>query len=161
MSGRKLYDYLVRALLIIATLALILMATIIAVNILGRSLFGKPILGTIEIAGLAGVVFASIAVPFVEKERRNVFMEVLVTKFPPRMKAFTDAFVLLVSLGVIGVLTWAMFRESNYSASYTEVTTVMRIPVAPFKYIWSVGAALLSAVLLWNIIESLRKGFKR
>ncbi len=161
MSGRKLYEYLVRALLIIATLALILMATIIAMNILGRTLFGKPVLGTIEIAGLAGVVFASIAVPFVEKEHRNVLVEVVVTRFPPRVKAFTDAFVLLVSLGVVGILTWAMFRESRYAASYTEVTTVMRIPIAPFKYVWSVGATLLSAVLLWNVIESVKKGLKR
>ncbi len=160
MSGRKLYDYLVRALLIIATLALILMATIIAINILGRSLFGKPILGTIEIAGLAGVVFASIAVPFVEKEHRNVLMEVVVTKLPPRVRAFTDAFVLLVSLGVVGILTWGMFRESQYSASYTEVTTVMRIPMAPFKYVWSVGATLLCVILLWNVIKSVKKGLK-
>lgn len=161
MSGRKLYGYLVKALLILATLALILMAVIIAMNILGRTIFGKPILGTIEIAGLAGVVFASIAVPFVEKEHRNVLMEVVVTKFPPRVKAFTDAFVLLLSLGIVGILTWGMFRESQYSASYTEVTTVMRIPVAPFKYVWSVGATLLSAIILWNVIESVKRGLKR
>ena len=161
MSGPKLYDYVVKALLILATLALIAMATIIATNILGRTLFGKPILGTIEIAGLAGVVFATIAVPFVEKEHRNVVMEVVASRFPRRMKAFTDAFVLLVSLGAVGVLTWAMFRESQHAASFGEATTVMRIPLAPFKYIWSVGAALLCIVLLWNIIVSVKKGLKR
>lgn len=161
MSGSKLYDYVVKALLILATLALIAMATIIAMNILGRTLFGKPILGTVEIAGLAGVVFAAIAVPFVEKEHRNVVMEVVSSRFPPRMKGFTDAFVLLVSLGAVGVLTWAMFRESQLAASFAEATTVTRIPLAPFKYIWSVGATLLCIVLLWNIIVSVKKGLKR
>lgn len=161
MSGPKLVELLVRALLILATLALVVMAAIIAMNILGRTLFGRPILGTIEIAGVAGVVFASIAVGYVEKQRRNVVMEVICARFPPRMKAFTDAFVLLLSLGAIGILTWAMFREAHHAASFSETTLVMRIPLAPFKYVWSVGATLLGIVLLYNLVTSVRKGLKR
>ena len=88
-------------------------------------------------------------------------MEVVVTRFPPRTRAFTDAFVLLLSLGAIGILTWEMFKESRYAASFGEATLVMGIPLAPFKYIWSVGAALLCIVLLWNIVICVKKGLKR
>ena len=82
MNASKLIALLTRVLLIIATLAMVVMATIIAMNILGRSLFSRPILGTIDIAGLAGVVFASIAVGYTEWERRNVLVEVVVAKIP-------------------------------------------------------------------------------
>lgn len=161
MNASKLIALLTRVLLIIATLAMVVMATIIAMNILGRSLFSRPILGTIDIAGLAGVVFASIAVAYTEWERRNVLVEVVVARFPPRVKAFTDAFVLLLSLAIIGVLTWAMFKEAAYAASFSQTTLITKLPLAPFKYVWSVGAALLGAILLWHVIESVRKGLKR
>jgi TRAP-type C4-dicarboxylate transport system permease small subunit len=77
------------------------------------------------------------------------------------MKAVTDAFVLLLSLGVVGIMTWAMFRDAGRAASADETTLVMRIPLAPFKYIWAVGVGLLALVILKNIIGSVRKGVKR
>jgi TRAP-type C4-dicarboxylate transport system permease small subunit len=161
VSGTKVADYVIKALLALAVLALIVVATVIVLNILGRTFFGAPILGTIEYAGVAAVIFAAVAVPFVEKEHRNVIMEVVCNRFPPRMKAFTDAFVLLLSLGAVGVMTWAMFREAGHAASSDETTLVMRIPLAPFKYIWAVGVGLLALVILKNIIDSVRKGVKR
>ena len=161
MNASKLMALLTRVLLITATFAMVVMATIIAMNILGRSLFGRPILGTIDIAGLAGVVFASIAVGYTEWERRNVVMEVIVARFPPRVKAFTDAFGLLLSLGIIGVLTWAMFKEAAYAASFSQTTLVTKLPLAPFKYVWSIGATLLGAILLRNAIVCIVRGFKR
>jgi len=161
VSGTKVADYVVKALLTLAVLALIVVATVIVVNILGRTFFSAPILGTIEYAGVAAVIFSAVAVPYCEKSHRNVIMEVVCNRFPPRIKAFTDAFVLLLSLVAAGVMTWAMFREAGRAASADETTLVMRIPLAPFKYIWAVGVALLAVVLLWNMITSARKGVKR
>lgn len=161
MSGGKLIERLVRVLLIVAILALIVMATIIALNVLGRALLGKPILGAIDIAGLAGVVFASVAIGYVESQHRNVIMEVVSARFPARVKAFTDAFGLLLSLVVIGVLTWAMFGAAHEAATSSETTLVTRIPLAPFKYIWAVGATLLSIVLIKNMVASVIRGIKR
>jgi TRAP-type C4-dicarboxylate transport system permease small subunit len=161
MNVSRCIEFVVRALLVLASIALVVMATIIAFNIFGRALFHRPILGTIEYAGVAGVIFASVAVGYVEKQRRNVVMEVVSSKLPPRVKAFTDAFGLLLGLGIIGVLTWAMFREAAYAASYGQTTLVMGIPLAPFKYIWAVGTALLCVALLNNIVQCIRRGVKR
>jgi TRAP-type C4-dicarboxylate transport system permease small subunit len=161
MNQPKFIKRLTGVFLAIGTIALIVMATIIALNVLGRSFLGKPILGTLDISGLAGVVFATVAVPFVESQRRNVVMEVVSARFPPRLQAFMNAFVLALGLGACGLVTWAMVKESMRSASFSEATLISRIPVAPFKYIWSVGVALLCIILLRNIVASVIKGLKR
>jgi TRAP-type C4-dicarboxylate transport system permease small subunit len=161
MDGAKFVQYVIRVLLVIAALALIAMMAIITINVLGRMFLKSPIFGALEIAGLAGIVLSSIAIPYVEKERRNVLVEILVDKLPPRVKGFTDAFVLLLSLGVVVVLSYAMIKESLHAASFGEETLVLQLPTTPFKFIWSIGTLLLCVVLLLNIILSIRKGVKR
>ena len=161
MDGAKFVQYIIRVLLIIAALALIAMMVIITGNILGRIFISTPILGAVEIAGLFGIVLSSIALPYVEKERRNVIVEILADKFPPRLRGFTDAFVFLLSLGGIAAMSWAMFNESFHAASFGEETGVLRIPTTPFKFIWSIGILLLCVVIIVNIISSIRKGVKR
>lgn len=161
MNTSRCIEFVVRVLLVIAAAALVAMATIITLNIFGRALFRSPIMGTVEYAGVLGVVFASVAIGYVEKHRRNVVMEVISSKFPPRAKEFTDAFGLLLGLVIIGVLSWAMFGEAGYAFSYRETTVVMGVPLWPFKYIWAVGAAILCLALLYNMVQCIRRGVKR
>jgi TRAP-type C4-dicarboxylate transport system permease small subunit len=161
MDGTKLVQYIVRVLLVIAAIALIAMMVVITGNILGRIFFSAPILGAIEIGGLAGVILSSIAIGYVEKKRRNVLVEILADKFPPRVRGFTDAFVLLLSLGAVAALSYAMFTDSFYAAGFGEETYVLEIPTTPFKFIWSIGTALLGVVLIGNIVISIRRGVKR
>ncbi|MEJ2739316.1 MAG: TRAP transporter small permease [Dehalococcoidia bacterium] len=161
MDGTKFIQYVIRVLLIIAAIALVAMMVIISTNVLGRVFLHSPIFGALEISGLAGIILASVAIPYVEKERRNVHVEILVDKFPPRIRGFSDAFVLLLSLGAVAVLSYAMIRESLHAASFGEETLVLALPTTPFKFIWSIGTILLCVVLLVNIITSIMKGMKR
>lgn len=161
MDGTKFVQYVVRVLLVISAIALIAMMVIITTNVLGRVFLNSPIFGAIEISGLAGIVLASVAIPYVEKERRNVHVEILVDKFPPRVKGFTDAFVLLLSLGAVAVLSYAMIKESFHAASFGEETLVLELPTTPFKFTWTIGTLLLCVVLLTNVITSFIKGMKR
>jgi TRAP-type C4-dicarboxylate transport system permease small subunit len=161
MDGTKFVQYIVKVLLVIAAIGLIAMMVVITGNILGRVFLSTPILGALEIGGLAGIVLSSVAIGYVEKERRNVLVEILADKFPPRVRGFTDAFVLLLSLGAVAVMSYAMFDESMYAAGFGELTYVLEIPSTPFKFIWSFGTLLLCVVIISNIVISIRRGVKR
>ena len=58
-------------------------------------------------------------------------------------------------------MSYAMFTESFYAAGFGEETYVLEIPTAPFRFIWSIGLALLCVVLIANIVISIRRGVKR
>jgi TRAP-type C4-dicarboxylate transport system permease small subunit len=161
MDGTKFIQYLVRVLLVIAAIALVAMMVIITTNVLGRVFFKSPIFGALEISGLTGIILASVAIPYCEKEQRNVHVEILVDRFPPRVRGFSDAFVLLLSLGAVAVVSYAMLKESFHAASFGEETLVLELPTTPFKFIWTIGTILLCVVLLVNIVKSIMKGMKR
>ena len=67
----KLGHVMIKVLLAVGGIALMVMMTIVVGNSIGRALFRTPIFGTIEIAGLAGVVLVAATVGFAAREHRN------------------------------------------------------------------------------------------
>jgi TRAP-type C4-dicarboxylate transport system permease small subunit len=160
MNVSKLDKYLWNFLLTLASAAVLAMMVIIAFNIFGRALFHKPILGAIEWAGLAGVVFAAVALPYSTKTRNNVVVQIVAERFPPRVRACVDAFTFLISFVGLGFLVYGSFDEAFYSASFNEATIVTSTPMSPFKFIWAAGLTILALVLLVHTVKYVKTGVK-
>lgn len=146
-------------LLAIAGLALICMMVVITLNVFGRLAFDAPLLGAIEIGGLAGVVLISIAMFHTEKEKSNVYVEALITHLPQPIRSLADAVTRLTSLLMIALLFWAVFKDALFAAQFNEPTLVLGIYTAPFKFIWAAGLLMLCLYLLRNIYWAIRKVF--
>jgi TRAP-type C4-dicarboxylate transport system permease small subunit len=157
----KLSQVMMRLFLVVGAIAMMVMMVIVVGNSLGRALFNTPIFGTIEIAGLAGVVVVSVAVGFAERENRNVVVDVVANRFAPRARAFLDAFTLLFSVGAVACLFWAMFDDALYAVSVREATLTTGVVTAPFKFTWVFGIIILCLFLIRHMIEAIEKGVKR
>jgi TRAP-type C4-dicarboxylate transport system permease small subunit len=160
MSASKLDRYFWNFMLTLGSLAVLMMMCIIAFNIFGRVLFSAPILGAVEWAGLAGVVFAAVALPYSAKERNNVVVEIIAERFPTRVRAFIDAFTFFISFCGLGLLVYGSFKEAFYAASFNEQTIVTYTPTTPFKFIWAIGLTILCLVVLAHAARCLIKGVK-
>lgn len=157
----KLSHVMIKVLLVIGAVALMVMMTIVVGNSLGRALFKTPIFGAIEIAGLAGVVVVAVAVGFAERERSNVVVDVVASRFTPRARALADAFTLLLSVGAVAFLFWAVFNNALRSLTKREVTLTTGVFIAPFKFTWAIGVIILCLFLLQHMIEAIRRGGKK
>ncbi len=151
--------WLVRVLLVIGSLAVLVMMVIISFNIFGRWM-GRPILGAIDIGGLAGGVAAAVALPYATRERRNVVVDILSEKLPPRIKGFVDAFTFTLCVAAAGLLAYGALKEALYAASYNETTLVVSAPTSPIKFMWTIGLFLLFLVLVREVVVSFRRGVK-
>lgn len=157
----KLSQVIIRVLLVVGAVALMVMMVIVVGNSLGRALFRTPIFGTIEIAGLAGVVVVAGAVGFAEREHRNIVVDTAANRFTPRTRALADAFTLFLSLGAVAFLFWAVFNNALRSLTIREATLTTGVFIAPFKFTWAIGIIILCLFLLQHMIEAIRKGGKR
>lgn len=160
MHWAKYEGYFVKGLLILGSLAVLTMMVVVSFNIFGRWI-NRPILGAIEIAGLCGGVAAAVALPYATREKRNVVVDVIASRLSQRVKGFFDAFTFLLSLGGVGVIVYAAFKEASYAASFNEETLVISAPTPPIKFIWAIGLLLLGLVLIRDVVSALRKGMKR
>ena len=159
MKSSTLTKFVLNPLLVIAGIALISMMTVITVNVFGRLFFHAPLLGAIEIGGLAGVVLIAISLFYTEKEQRNVYVEALVMHLPTRIRSLVDAAMRLLSLAAVALLFWAAFEDAMFSAQFNEPTLVLGIYTSPFKFVWALGLLILCLYLLKNIYTAIRKVF--
>jgi TRAP-type C4-dicarboxylate transport system permease small subunit len=152
---------MIKVLLVVGAVALMVMMVIVVGNSVGRAFFRTPILGTIEIAGLAGVIVVAAAVGFTEREQRNVVVDVVANRFKPRMRALADALTLFLSLGAVAFMFWAILKDALNSVTTHEITLTTGVFTAPFKFIWAIGVIILFLFLLQHMIEAVRKKGKR
>jgi TRAP-type transport system small permease protein len=151
----------IRVLYAAATVVLMAMTVIIVGNILGRALFNAPIYGTIEIAGLTGAIVVSISVILAERARRNIVVDVVATRFPPRMRAICDGITRLLTAGTLLILFWAMFNFALNSLTGGEYTGTLGISPSPFQFIWAFGLLALFGYVVWHMVEAFRKAGKK
>jgi len=157
----KLSHVVIKVLLVVAGVALMGMMVIVVGNSLGRALFKMPIFGTIEIAGLAGVIVVAVAVGFAEREQSNIVVDVVANRFTPRTRALADAFTLFLSVGAVAFLLWAIFKDALHSLTMREITLTTGVLTTPFKFTWAIGAFILGLFLLQHMIEVFRRVGKR
>jgi TRAP-type C4-dicarboxylate transport system permease small subunit len=159
MKAAAFEKWVVKILLIIGSLAVLVMMVIISFNIFGRW-FGHPILGAIDIGGLAGGVAAAVALPYTTKERRNVVVDILSERLPKRVKRFIDGFTFFLSLIAAGLFAYVAFKEAFYAASFGEETVVTEIPTSPIRFFWAFGLFLVFLVFIREVVVAFRKGVK-
>ena len=151
--------YILNSLLVVAGVALISMMAVISLNVFGRLFFRAPILGAIEIGGLAGVVLIAISMSYTEKEQRNVYVEALVMHLPQNVRLIVEAVTRLISLVAVALLFWAAFGDALFSLEFNEPTLILGIYTSPFKFVWAAGLLMLSFYLMKNIYAAIRKVF--
>jgi TRAP-type C4-dicarboxylate transport system permease small subunit len=150
-----------RAYYLVAGIALMAMMAIVVANIIGRIFFKWPILGTIEIAGLAGVVVMAVAVGLSESQHRNIVVDIITAQLPSRIRIVANCVAYLLSLIAVGFLLWAVAESAFESMSEGEITFVLGMPVSPFRFIWAGGLLILFFFLLHNFIVTLQRGVKK
>jgi len=106
-------------------------------------------------------VVAAVGIPYAARENRNVVVDVIASRLPPRMRGFFDAVSFAVGLALLGFLVYVAFREVRYAASFGEVTMVSSTPTTPFKCIWAIGLVLLFLVVVRELVRAIRKAAKR
>jgi TRAP-type C4-dicarboxylate transport system permease small subunit len=141
---------------VIGAIPLVIMMIIVTANSLGRALFRTPVTGTIEIAGLAGVIVVAAAVGFTARERGNVAVDVLMSRLKPKAKRILDTVTFTLSLGAVVFLLYAVILDAFKSLKLKEVTMTMNFSTSPFKFAWAAGVFILACFLLVHVIRAIR-----
>lgn len=124
-----------------------LMMLLTVADVVGRKFFDAPMKSAYELSEvmLGFVVFACLA--GCEMKDGNVAIELIVSRFRPRVQSVINAFMYVLFFGVSCLLTWrlAVYASNDHSFITTASFT---IPISPFIFFASCCCALLSLVVL-------------
>ncbi len=140
---------------LIAGWSLVGMTALTCADVILR-LFRRPILGTYEIVGFLGAVVAGFAMAHTTVKRGHVAVEVLVSRFSPRVQKIIYLITHLLSIVLFALISWECIRYGNDFRTSGEVSLTLRVPFYPVLYGIAFSAMTVCLVLLvdfWKVIK--------
>lgn len=134
---------------------LALMMFLTAGDVTLRYIFNRPIVGAFDLTEYMMAIMVSFGLAYCALMKGHVSVDLVVSRFPKRVQAVIDAVTGLLSLGLFSIITWQCFVnvKLQYSSGFTS--TVLLIPVFPFAGLVGIGSAMLTLVLLTDLLETL------
>jgi TRAP-type C4-dicarboxylate transport system permease small subunit len=88
MSFRsKLGQLIIKLVFVIASVGLLITMVAVVLNVLGRGFFASPLLGTVEIVGMAGLLLVPFAMVVTERNRAQIVVRMVVSRLSQRVQS--------------------------------------------------------------------------
>jgi TRAP-type C4-dicarboxylate transport system permease small subunit len=127
-------------------------------DVVGTQVFNQPVPGATEAISNLLVVIVYGALPYVQRRRGHIRMELLYANVGPRAKAAMDLVTSAVALAFFSFLLWQAIAEASWSWSHRQTEMgLIRFPVYPFKAALAVGVACLLLQLVADMIADLQR----
>lgn len=131
-----------------------LIVLVIAVDVVGRYFFSHPFQWSQEIATLAMLVLFVAAIPFTTASNGHVRTESLYEKYPPRIRALTDAVGALSGAVFMGIVAYWQFRELPGMRARGEGAEFIDIPYWPISL-------FVALCMLFGLVQLLLRAVQR
>jgi len=153
----KISLYLSRALACIAGVFLVGMIILTCANIFFR-LVWVPVPGTFELMGYSGAIVAAFALGYTQIKRGHIAVDVLTSIFSRKTKTVLNLINHTACLLFFITAAWHITKKATNLRHTGEVTETLRIIYYPFTYGVAIGCAVLSLVLLTDLIRTFSPG---
>ena len=117
-------------------------------------IFGKPIPGTFELMGYFGAVLTAFALGYTQVRRGHIAVDVLVFKFPGRMRNFLNTINYFICMIFFGLVAWQIVGYAATLHQTGELSETLRIIYYPFTYGVALGCFVLALVFLADFLKS-------
>ncbi len=151
----KLNRYLVLILRHLAIWILTAMMLLTAADVCLRYVFNSPVTGSFELVELMMALIVPFSIVFCASEKSHVNVDIVLEHFSTRLRSFFSFIGNVISLFLFVLITWQaiIYIGEEYESRLT--TAVLYIPVYPFIGALAAAFAILSLLLLAEIINSL------
>ena len=139
----------------------LVMMFLTTIDVAGRYFFSKPIPGAIEMSGFMLAVFGILGMAYTHQTGNNVRVTMLTRVMPPRLQGITQTVTSLLSFQIMGMLAWYGVIKGIEEFQSGTTTDTLSIPVYPLYFLLSIGAALLTLLIIMELIEAVLGLFGR
>ena len=145
----------------VAASAIVAVMVIVCVNVIGRGRFGVPLKGTVDMVSLLGAFVIAGAIAYTQVLKGHIRITLFIEFLPHPIRTILACIIDFVGMVLFAIISWQTILFAKGTHEIGELSEVLKIPIAPFAAIVSVGCMALTLVLLADLIGLLSKGVKR
>lgn len=140
---------------------LMAMVLLVAVDVILRRLFNKPLSFSFELLEILLVAVVFFAVVYTTNLQRHISVDVLVSRFPPKIQTITNRVTDFITVVLFGLIGWRSIIQATLVRDIGHVTGVLEIPLYPFLYVIAFCSIMAGLILLVNLINSMIEATKK
>jgi TRAP-type C4-dicarboxylate transport system permease small subunit len=141
----------------IGLIGILSIVAIICADVLGSKLFGLPVPGSTEVVSLLQVATMALVVAATQRDRGHVGVDMFVQRFPIRVRAAVRVMTSFLGLALFVLLVGEGFKYGNQLRMAHEVTGTVKVPIAPFVYVFSLAMIPAAMMMLCDLVDSAKE----
>lgn len=145
---------------IIAAGALAAMMFLTGIDVVCRYVFNAPIPGSYEMTMYIMPVVIAFGLARCAMEKGHVNVELVISRFPARAKAFMNSLVHAFFFALFALITWQSLLRALGMLTTGLKSEVLALPVFPFVLTVTLGCGALSLVALKDVFEFLSEALR-
>ncbi len=124
-------------------------------NILGRfAHFVIP--GSYELFELIMVIPVAFALVYAALQRTHIIVHLIVSRFPPSLRAAAEILAALLSFAIWALITWGGAHLA-WESGLQEATDILEVPYLPFRIVWLFCLFLFCLTYLLDLSRTIRR----
>lgn len=146
-------DKVAKAFAYLGSVGMFVMMGITVLDVIMRYLIRHTLAGAPELAEFLMIITIYLVWGFCAVRRSHVSVSILVDRFSPRLQRGINLCVLPPTLFIYALMAWRMLVEAGHQRG---ISTVLRIPKAPFFAIMGIGVVVLCLGVLKTLFEDVK-----
>ncbi len=133
------------------------MVGIICADVLGSKILDLPVPGSTEIVSLIQVATMALVVAATQHDRGHVSVAMFMERLPVHMQSVARVLTSALGLLFFVLLVFEGYRYGNQMRLAQEVTGTVRVPIAPFVYVFAAAMVPAAMMMLCDLVDSLKE----
>lgn len=140
---------------------LVMMMCLVTMDVLLRYAVNRPVKGAFELVEFMMVSVTCLGMAYTGIKKGHVAVELLVSRFSPRVQAIFDSFNWFVSMGLFFLISWKAIVHAKVIWDSGLISSILSVPVFPFLFVLALGSGLLCLVFLVDFIHSVSRVLRK
>lgn len=138
-----------------STVLLGIMMLLTVVDVVSRYVFDRPIMGSMELTEYLMVCVGTLGLAWCALQGAHIKVELIVSRFPPRLQKFADSFNYVLLTGVSGLIASQTFVRAGTIRNLNVASAMLDVPQYPFILVSSFGYLLLFLTSILLLVHSI------
>lgn len=142
-----------RFLVIVSAIIVLCMAVLIVTDIVLRLFFNHPIDGKLEFEQFMLVTLVFFTLAYTMIHDAHVSIDIISSRYTEGYREAIESVFSLLGMYLFSIICWQNIIRALTAIQEQEVALVTKIPIYPFYFVAAFGSALITLVLLINLLN--------
>ena len=157
---RKLANRVTHGVHFIGMVAIVGMTVLVVTDVIMRYAFNSPIMGSLEVLRVLHLIIVFAGLAYTQARKQHIHVDFITSRLSRPAVAIVQSITWSLAAGLLSLIVWQGIIHGTNMLERGERSADLRFFFFPVEFFLAFGSALLLAVIVIDLAESIRDAFR-